>query len=97
MVACASQVETVALVGVSIISAAHGNGWNQSFFPGAFYSGDAWGSFNSLMRLLTGILFGLGIVWYTYPYLDKAFSPRDRFIVVRADSKETNTPEKYTV
>jgi len=78
-----------------------GNMWlvvlTGHIFPESFYSGDAWGSFNSLMRLLTGILFGLGIVWYTYPYLDKAFSPRDRFIVVRADSKETNTPEKYTV
>ncbi len=44
-------------------------------FPAAFYTGDAWGSFNSLMRLLTGLLFGLGIVWYTYPYLDKALLP----------------------
>ena len=29
----------------------------QHIFPLSFYSGDAWGSFNSLMRLLTGILF----------------------------------------
>ena len=39
----------------------------------AFYSGDAWGSFNSIMRLLTGILFGLGVVWFGFPYLDQAF------------------------
>ncbi len=44
------------------------------FLP-SFYSGDTWGSFNSLMRLLSGILFGLGVVWYTYPYLDAAISP----------------------
>ncbi len=44
-------------------------------FPHTFYSGDAFGSFNSLMRLLTGILFAIGVVWYTYPYLDAAFSP----------------------
>ncbi len=43
-------------------------------FPASFYAGDAWGSFNSLMRLLTGILFGLGIVWFGYPYLNEAFS-----------------------
>ncbi len=43
--------------------------------PASFYVGDAWGSFNSLMRLITGVLFGLGIVWFGYPYLDKAFSP----------------------
>lgn len=42
-------------------------------FPTGFYAGDAWGSFNSLMRLLTGILFGLGVVWFTFPYLDQAF------------------------
>jgi uncharacterized membrane protein len=43
--------------------------------PAGFYTGDAWGSFNSLMRLLTGIFFGLGVVWFGYPYMDKAFSP----------------------
>ena len=55
------------------------NAWlaalTQQAFPPAFYSGDAWGSFNSLMRLVTGLLFGLGIVWFGYPYLDEAFSP----------------------
>jgi len=45
---------------------------NYSFPPG-FYAGDAWGSFNSLMRLLTGVLFGLGIVWFGFPYLDDFF------------------------
>lgn len=43
------------------------------FGPG-FYTGDAWGSFNSLMRLLTGISFGLGIVWFTFPLLNEAIS-----------------------
>ena len=43
-------------------------------FPLSFYVGDTWGSFNSLMRLLTGGLFGLGAVWFGYPYLDSAFS-----------------------
>jgi uncharacterized membrane protein len=43
-------------------------------FPTGFYAGDEWGSFNSLMRLLTGFLFGLGIVWFSFPYLDNALS-----------------------
>jgi uncharacterized membrane protein len=43
-------------------------------FTSNFYAGEAWGSFNSLMRLLSGILFGIGVVWYTYPYLDKMFN-----------------------
>jgi len=46
---------------------------NSAFHPG-FYAGDALGSFNSWMRLLTGVLFGLGIVWFGFPYLDDAFS-----------------------
>jgi uncharacterized membrane protein len=45
---------------------------NHSLAP-AFYAGDAWGSFNSLLRLLTGILFGFGIVWFGFPYLGHAF------------------------
>jgi len=42
--------------------------------PTSFYIGDAWGSFNSLMRLITGILFGLGTVWYLFPLLEEAFT-----------------------
>ena len=42
--------------------------------PLTFYAGDALGSFNSWMRILTGILFGIGVVWFGFPYLDEAFS-----------------------
>ncbi len=37
-----------------------------------FYAGDAWGSFNSIMRFLTGVLFGMGIVWFGFPYIEDA-------------------------
>ena len=43
-------------------------------FPPAFYAGDALGSFNSWMRLLTGLLFGLGAVGFAYPLLDRALA-----------------------
>ncbi len=46
--------------------------------PANFYAGDAWGSFNSIMRVITGLLFGLGVVWFSYPYLNLAFSPQDQ-------------------
>jgi uncharacterized membrane protein len=36
-----------------------------------FYAGDAWGSFNAWMRLITGILFGFGTVWFGFPLLDE--------------------------
>ncbi len=39
--------------------------------PPTFYAGDALGSFNSWMRLLTGTLFGVGVVWLVYPYLEQ--------------------------
>ena len=34
-----------------------------------FYAGDALGSFNSIMRFVTGLLAGLGIVWLAFPNL----------------------------
>ncbi len=34
-----------------------------------FYAGDALGSFNSLMRLITGPLAAFGIVWFVFPLL----------------------------
>ncbi len=42
-------------------------------FPATFYAGDAIGSFNSWMRLLTGTLFGLGAAWLALPYLAEFF------------------------
>ncbi|MBI5824655.1 MAG: DUF2085 domain-containing protein [Chloroflexi bacterium] len=36
-------------------------------FPAAFYTGDALGSFNSIMRFLSGLLAGLGVVWLALP------------------------------
>ena len=41
---------------------------NQSF-PVTFYAGDALGSFNSLMRFVTGLLAGLAIAWLAFPYV----------------------------
>lgn len=41
--------------------------------PVSFYAGNVLGSFNSWMRWLSGVLFGLGVVWFGFPYLDKAF------------------------
>ena len=37
--------------------------------PIEFYAGDALGSFNSLARLISGLLAGLGIVWLAFPYI----------------------------
>lgn len=50
----------------------------QNIFRPEFYSGDALGSFNSLLRITTGIIFGLGFVWFAMPYLYSTFSKPDR-------------------
>ncbi len=41
---------------------------------GWFYVGDALGSFNSWMRLISGLMFGFASVWLAYPYLDRSIS-----------------------
>jgi len=42
--------------------------------PVSFYAGDAFGSFNSLMRLITGLMAGLGVVWLVFPSLEESFA-----------------------
>jgi len=41
--------------------------------PSTFYEGDVLGSFNSWMRLITGVFFGIGFVWSIFPYIEAAF------------------------
>ncbi len=42
--------------------------------PSWFYDGNALGSFNSWMRLITGALAGLGLVWFVFPYMEASFA-----------------------
>lgn len=44
---------------------------NHSFSQ-SFYMGDALGSFNSWMRIITGLLFGIGSAAYAIPFIDWA-------------------------
>ncbi|MGH2582211.1 MAG: hypothetical protein ACRDFQ_04875 [Anaerolineales bacterium] len=41
-------------------------------FSASFYAGDAIGSFNSWMRLLSGVFFAIGVAWFTFPYLNES-------------------------
>jgi uncharacterized membrane protein len=63
------------------------NAWlavlTNQMLPATFYAGDALGSFNSWMRLITGLLFGLGVVWFLYPRLHDSFSNTARQIEVK--------------
>ncbi|OGO67071.1 MAG: hypothetical protein A2Z37_16970 [Chloroflexi bacterium RBG_19FT_COMBO_62_14] len=49
-------------------------------FPPTYYAGDALGSFNSWIRLITGPLFGVGLAWSAMPYLHASFSDAARQI-----------------
>lgn len=42
--------------------------------PGSFYSGDAWGSFNSLARLVTGLLAAFGMIFWLLPVVDRTLA-----------------------
>lgn len=59
------------------------NAWlaalTQNALPASFYVGTTWGTFNSLVRLLTGVLFGLGVVWFFFPIMDRAFTESARY------------------
>ena len=66
------------------------NAWlaamTNNVFPASFYLGDALGSFNSWMRLLTGALFGIGVVWFGFPYMDLALSEQTQILATRFQS-----------
>lgn len=51
------------------------NGWLAIVtgyrLPAAFYAGDAWGSFNSVARLTTGLLAAAGLILWLFPWMDR--------------------------
>jgi len=52
------------------------NSWlanlSNHLFSQSFYMGDALGSFNSWMRIITGLLFGIGSAGFAIPFIDNA-------------------------
>lgn len=64
------------------------NAWlavlTHNALPTTFYIGDSLGSFNSSMRLATGVIFAFGVVFFLFPYLqatldDVAHDLEDKF------------------
>ncbi len=41
----------------------------------SFYAGDAPGSFNSWMRIITGLMAGFSIIWFAFPFINQVYSP----------------------
>ena len=63
------------------------NAWLQALtgglFPQWFYAGDALGSFNSDLRWITGILFGLTTVWFLFPIIEDAMRDLETQVTVQ--------------
>ncbi len=57
-------------------------------FPGWFYFGDELGSFNSWMRLITGALFGIGVVWFLFPIIDRGVTANRLLAQARQELKD---------
>jgi len=55
-------------------------------FAADFYAGDALGSFNSWVRLISGFLFGLGVIWFVYPRLERTFSAAGKIKTIDTQS-----------
>jgi YHS domain-containing protein/uncharacterized membrane protein len=80
-----------------------------SLLPATFYGGDAWGSFNSLARLVTGLMAAAGAMLWLLPWLNKllnqnAASPTPAQIgpempvkTVRPMYNPTNIPARRSV
>lgn len=56
-----------------------GNAWaialSGGVFPPTFYEGTTFGTLNWLLRTVTGLLFGFGLVWFLFTYLADRFDP----------------------
>jgi uncharacterized membrane protein len=57
-------------------------------FLDEFYSGTQLGSFNSSMRILSGLLFGIGVVWFFFPQLDLLFQKTNKYLVMKQGSDQ---------
>ena len=53
-----------------------------------FYVGDKLGSFNSWMRMISGTLFGAGLVLYGFPYLSEIFD--NKIAIIKHDQTRLN-------
>jgi uncharacterized membrane protein len=58
-------------------------------FPESFYAGTVIGSFNWLMRTLTGALFAMACVWFTYPKIGGGMAVSSNGIGARPSGVQT--------
>jgi uncharacterized membrane protein len=70
------------------------NAWlvalSGGILPNTFLAGTTFGTFNWLMRTLTGALFAVACVWFAYPYLERGFA--DVRLQVESNLQQTPAP-----
>lgn len=66
------------------------NAWlatlTDQVFPASFYRGDALGSFNSLMRLITGMLFAVATAGLALPFLDREMKRSESILAAKLNA-----------
>ncbi len=62
-----------------------------NLLPSTFYAGDAWGSFNSLARLITGLLAAFALIFWLLPIVDRAVSDVPGTCEVPAKSRDSGS------
>lgn len=56
--------------------------------PEGFYVGDSWGAFNSWMRLISGLGFGVAIIGLTFPVIDNEMQYQNRILTHKLQKKK---------
>jgi len=74
---------------------------SNNALPDSFYTGDALGSFNSWMRIISGILFGIGFAAFALPIAERYFERNantltQKLAAWRARQHSTPAPEPQT-
>ena len=77
----------------------------NNVFAESFYKGDALGSFNSLMRLITGALFAVATAGLTFPFLHRELKRNESALAAKLNAfdrkietalqTDTGAPEMY--
>lgn len=77
------------------------NAWlaalTNNSLPDSFYRGDALGSFNSLMRLITGVLFAVATAGLALPFLDQEMTRTESVLAAKLDAYERKVRSRAQV
>ena len=65
-----------------------------NLFPSSFYVGNELGSFNSWVRLITGLFFGLAVVWMLYPAAETFFLDIRQTLAPRLQRTRSHPPNR---